>query len=1071
MFRLLKVWTCATKLPVRLKCLVCGKKHYVILCKFASSLGSHKDGKNGKHKDSKGKGHKPPPDQQTTSSQLGTASSSCSVSLQTLIIKLVADNGNCEIVRALCDNGSQRSYVTTQCARKLGLKSSENVTLSHALFGGFNKSIPHDVFVVTVKNVEETFSFQMPLLSQKVICANLPSLFHATHLQDLQANGVQLHEVEYPGLPIDVLFGADILGPLYTGKLIQHPNGLTSFETKLGWVVMGPVINNTSSNFNFLQSFNLFNETYLWDLEILGIRDPIEVQTREQKFQQILENFRNDVQINDEGRIEVALPWKPGHPGLVSNKAAAFKRLQTLTKKLQSNKLFDVYHQVLKDWLQDNIIEEIPGETTEPEQVFYLPHRPVLREDHATTKIRPVFDGSAKTQNVSLNDCLETGPNLIDLIPAILIRFRLKPIGVVADIKKAFLQLSVNPKDRDVLRFLWWDDYATNKTITYRHRRVVFGLTPSPFLLGASIDYLLDSLSGQYPETIQQLRKAFYVDNCITSVQDENHLKTFKAESKAVMAQAKFELRAWVESGSQAVNTEEVTLVSPHVTLVLGSVLTDPYSLHIFTDASLQAYAAVIFIRIETTDGVRVQFVQSKARVTSCIKPTKRKPEVDKPNIHRLELTGAVLGVRLARSIISELPPQPELFFWTDSSTALSWIQRHEPWGTYVGNRVAEIRQSSDAKDWRYVPGTLNPADLPSRGCTAYQLMQSTWWEGPSWLKLDRMLWPQYAPEVSEADVLAERKKTPTVTATALDDKSDVFYRFFYFSSSYTRALRAIARTKRTAYNAHKPEIPKVGPLTNEEISTAETFALRWMQRDAGLYSDEFKKLYELSIDEKGIIRVKTRLLMREDDAYFNEPILLPSKHIVTQRIIEEIHRENMHAGTHLLVPLVRQRFWLAQSRRVIRHYISKCVPCLKFKAQAFKAPFAPLPEDRVKDADVFEVTGIDLAGPVYLRRFPAPEDDEAEITVKAWIVLFTCAIYRAVHFELVSFISSEAFIAALVRFISRRGRPSVIYSDNGTNFVGTDNYLNSINWDAVLDFAANKRITREKKVIKVVYG
>lgn len=83
-------------------------------------------------------------------------------------------------------------------------------------------------------------------------------------------------------------------------------------------------------------------------------------------------------------------------------------------------------------------------------------------------------------------------------------------------------------------------------------------------------------------------------------------------------------------------------------------------------------------------------------------------------------------------------------------------------------------------------------------------------------------------------------------------------------------------------------------------------------------------------------------------------------------------------------------------------------------------APPGLLPESRIRDAIAFEVTGIDYAGPLFLK-------DQ-----KAYIYLFTCAVYRAVHLELVTSLSTEGFLEALRRFIARRGRPSVIYSDNG---------------------------------------
>ena len=96
----------------------------------------------------------------------------------------------------------------------------------------------------------------------------------------------------------------------------------------------------------------------------------------------------------------------------------------------------------------------------------------------------------------------------------------------------------------------------------------------------------------------------------------------------------------------------------------------------------------------------------------------------------------------------------------------------------------------------------------------------------------------------------------------------------------------------------------------------------------------------------------------------------------------------------------------------------------------------------------VFEVVGIDLAGPLYIKHGD-----------KVWIVLFTCAVYRAIHLELVSSLSTDAFLLSLRRFIARRGRPRTIYSDNGTNFRGASNALKDINWSRVISEAQIQRI------------
>ncbi|GFY02639.1 integrase catalytic domain-containing protein [Trichonephila clavipes] len=166
--------------------------------------------------------------------------------------------------------------------------------------------------------------------------------------------------------------------------------------------------------------------------------------------------------------------------------------------------------------------------------------------------------------------------------------------------------------------------------------------------------------------------------------------------------------------------------------------------------------------------------------------------------------------------------------------------------------------------------------------------------------------------------------------------------------------------------------------------------------------------------DEEGIKRVKTRITERSDHPEFIYPIL-PGECLFTQRLIEYYHRQNCHAGTQILLGILKERFWIPVS----------------------------LLGDRVNDAAVFEVVGVDLAGLLYVKGGQ-----------KSWIVLFTCATYRAVHLELTSSLSTDAFLLSLRRFIARRGRPRVIYSDNGTNFRGAHGELSGIDWEKVLKLA-----------------
>ncbi|GBO43064.1 hypothetical protein AVEN_56295-1, partial [Araneus ventricosus] len=109
--------------------------------------------------------------------------------------------------------------------------------------------------------------------------------------------------------------------------------------------------------------------------------------------------------------------------------------------------------------------------------------------------------------------------------------------------------------------------------------------------------------------------------------------------------------------------------------------------------------------------------------------------------------------------------------------------------------------------------------------------------------------------------------------------------------------------------------------------------------------------------------------------------------------------------------------------------------------------PTAPLPVDRLRAASVFEITGVYFAGPLYLKR-----------NQKSWIVIYTCAVFRAIHLELTTSIT-ENFLQSFRRYVARRGRPSIVYSDNGTNLVGVNNLIKRINWERVAKYSTVNKI------------
>lgn len=475
----------------------------------------------------------------------------------------------------------------------------------------------------------------------------------------------------------------------------------------------------------------------------------------------------------------------------------------------------------------------------------------------------------------------------------------------------------------------------------------------------------------------------------------------------------------------------------------------DNIELHIFCDASQQAYGACAYIRTYTPGGnINVQLLVAKGRVAPLKTLT----------IPRLELCAAFTGVNLSNKVLNSLRNKNncKCYYWSDSIIVLSWINSPtHKLQTFVKHKVTDILKHTEPQSWYYVPTKQNPADIITKCTNAQQLLHTPlWFSGPDFLRNDdNHSWPEQPGHLSVSDLPEVRSQTHLTHKHTIDNNS-----FIYKYSNFNKLTRIVAYILRFIHHCkHKQSnnintktcqqvcIGDVMPLSTSELNSARYQLAKIVQLD--FFFEEYQlllhnkqlpashRLNSLNpfIEDNHLIRVGGRLAQSPFNYDRKFPILLHPAHHITQIIFSTYHITLLHAGPQLLLSHIRQAFWPISGRNLARKTTQSCVTCKRFKGKIITPIMGQLPEQRLHANFVFSDVGVDYAGPIMINN----RKGRGSVLIKSYICIFICFVVKAVHLELVTDLTTESYIAAINRFISRRGKPNNIYSDNGRNLVG----------------------------------
>ncbi len=430
----------------------------------------------------------------------------------------------------------------------------------------------------------------------------------------------------------------------------------------------------------------------------------------------------------------------------------------------------------------------------------------------------------------------------------------------------------------------------------------------------------------------------------------------------------------------------------------------------------------------------------------------------------RLELLAAELSVKVRMIAIKSVKLKIiRVTHWTDSTTVLYWIHDDSKrFQKFVHNKLINIRQATTLEEWRYVPTKENPADLPSRGTHLSSLVEDElWFYGPKFLQLPEENWPQIPSLKIDGRVASEMKKEERIFKTSPPSQQILIIPWEKFGTwqKLMKTAHLIMSWRDRA--RHKLELPPLAAPWKRALWAI----IRQVQipfHALGTFKDKHET--KLSgfvsllprLDESGLWRGVGRLShvtsLPLDE---REPLLLPRDSPAIPLLVRHVHEKRAfhYGGVNYTLSLLLKTFWTPRARQLVKSILTSCTICRRRVITRSRPIQGKLPEFRLlpqsPEALAFSQAAVDCAGPFHVKRKRTHDN--------CYLLLMTCCQIRAVKLELLTDLSVDAFLMALTRLASRGANPTDILSDNGGNFEGTNNLLQSL-WNAAPKDILTKR-------------
>ena len=471
--------------------------------------------------------------------------------LPVISANLCGQNGIYKRGNILLDTGAQISLIRNDTAELLGLKGKDtSVTITKV--GGEEEVMKTKEYRIPVNALDDTRKYSVKAIGIPSIGDDITAV-QTSKLADLLC--VPKEKIHRGKGQIDILIGIDH-AHIHTGQTKQVGQ-IVARKTPLGWVVFGGSTETfpSSSRILFVKHSTPVDLTDFWTTETMGVNvkpcvcDTDKLSQVEREEAEVISSSCKKVG----AQWIIPYPWKRDPNLLPDNKSLALKRLEATERRLKSSPdQGESYDKQIREMLDMNFCRKLSQEDLESFNgpAYYIPHHAVLRPENKSTPVRIVFNSSSVFQGHKLNDYWMKGPDLLNSLFGVLVRFREKEVALLGDISKMYHRILIPVQDQHVHRFLWRNLETHREPDVYVKTVLTFGDKPAPAMAQTALKKTAEENKSCYPEAAEVLQKNTYMDDICDSVNTVTEAKQMAKNLDIILKTGGFKVKGWISNKS-----------------------------------------------------------------------------------------------------------------------------------------------------------------------------------------------------------------------------------------------------------------------------------------------------------------------------------------------------------------------------------------------------------------------------------------------------------------------------------------------------------------------------------------